>query len=405
MKLQAALDAIVQNYALFTADQLARLDSGKAKLLRLAAKIGYFQGSSAYYRIAVVCPLEEKVTEQQLLEAGLIWANKVSNGEKTVLYLVGKRFTPVINYLIHFFGPRIEVRLAYFTPKLRTTFMVAGKDVKSLAPRYSLPVPRTQDYWEKVFNPVEKGWFLAALEYFKGFCRQGIEVCFLDNWVSVKFQGLEIVRLSKKESRLKISLTTRYPREVSGLPKEEKEGWINAQGLLNSEFTAAFEARLSALREDRGLFSRLCPEKQFLEHLLCAQLIANESISNAYCQLDVGVKGETSLTIDILGKNSWGNLLVIAVSPNRDISGFVRCLEQLVWAKVYQSEIKRIYFADAYLSDPEGWVVSCQKRAHPDLEMLWSLLVPTVNVKLAMVNEDWLWEGIKDIKWLTNVSR
>ncbi len=402
MQIKAALNAITENINIFAAEQLSRLDHSRAKALRLPGKVAYFQGGSAYHRVAVVCPLEGELDHEQQLVAGLIWANKVSNGQKTVLYLVGTKFSSVVSHLIQFFGHQIEVRLAYYSPRLSTPFLIAGREAKALPPRYLTSLPRDQGYWERTFNPVEKGWFVAALDYFRSLREKGMAIWFLDNWVSIRFRGLEIVRISKKESRLRIALITRCPREVAGSvgTREEKEGWINAQGLLNGEFIRAFEQRLTQLTGDKELFARVCQEKYHLEYLIRSKLNEWGLDDKVFCQLDVGYKGETELLVDMLCRNEYGNLVIISAHPQKDLFGFVHCLEQLVWSKLQFAEIKRIYFDNQFLAEPETWLVCPKNRIHPDIEILRSLLLPERKIKLLSINDDWSESGITCGKWI-----
>ncbi len=402
MQIDAALDAITGNSTIFASKQLARLDLTKTKALKLPAKLAYFHGGSTYHRVAVVCPLQKTVGHDQLLLAGLMWANKVSNGQKTVLYLVGKGFDSRFGHLVQMFGPQIEIRLVYFTPKLETPLVVAARETKLSAPRYTVPLPREQSFWERKLNPVEKGWFLSALNYFRTFRDREITVCILENWVSIKFRGQEIVRISKKESRLRIALITRYPREIPGCVgvREEREGWFNAQGELNAEFVRACEHRLEQLRTDHDLFARVCPEKQRLENVIRKNLPGFSLEERAYFQLDVGCKGETSLCVDLAGRTSDGTLVVGSIHPQRDLLGLVHCLEQLTWARTQFSEIRQAYFGGEFLAEAQAWLICPQNRMHPEVEVLRSLIEPQHRVKALALKDGWQENGACAFKFL-----
>lgn len=400
MPSETALNAIAGNPAIFAAENLSRLEPGKLKSLRLPAKLAYFHGASNYHRVAVVCPLVKGISHEQELIAGLLWANRVSNGQKTVLYLVGEGFAPQLNRLIQLFGPQIEVRLVYYSSRLSTPLLVMSRESRVAPPHYSVPLPREQEYWERKLNPVEKGWFQWALNYFGSYLGEELEVCVLENWVGVKYRGLELVRISKKESRLCIALTTRFPREVAGMvgAKEEKEGWFNAQGRLNSEFVQAFEQRLAQLRNDRELFARVCPEKQRLEYEIRVRLADWGLGRPVHHQLDVSYKSETSLQIDVAGRSQEGNLVVITVHPQKDLQGYIHSLEQLVWAKIQLPVISQTYFNGGFLAEPRTWLVCPQNRVHPDLEVLRCLMWPGDKVQLITVNDDWADAGVHKTK-------
>ncbi len=398
MQTEAALNAINASFDLFGADQLSRLEPSKVKTFKLSGKFAYFQGGTAYHRIAVVCPLGQKPSHLQELLAGLVWANRVSNGQKTLLYLVGEGFSPVLRHLAQLFGPRVEVRLAYYTPKLNNPFLITGKNGRVTQPEYGHPSPRGLVLWERKFNPVEKGWFKAAIAYFQGF--KEIEICCLDNWVSIKFKGLEVVRISKKQSRLRIALITRYPREILGSVgnREEKEGWFNTEGRLNSEFTSAFEQRIANLDQDHDLFARVCSDKQRLEYLISSSPGSLGLADPVFCQLEVGKKGLSTLEVHLLAKTVDGNLVTAVIHPQKDLTGFGQCLEQLIWSKMQFNQINRVYFVNDYLGDPEVWVICPQTKVHPDLEVIKSLLRPEERVKLVYINDNWSEKGIIPIR-------
>ncbi len=402
MQIDTALDAITGNSAVFASKQLARLDSTKTKTLKLPAKLAYFHGGSTYHRVAVVCPLQKELGHDLLLLAGLQWANKVANGQKTVLYLVEKGFDSRFRYLVQMFGPQIEVRLVYYTPKLETQLVVAARETKLPAPRYTVPLPLEQAFWERKFNPVEKGWFLSALNHFRSYQDREVTVCILDNWVSIKFRGQEIVRISKKENRLRIALITRYPREISGClgAREEREGWFNAQGELNADFVSACEQRLEQLRTDQELFARVCPEKQRLENVIRKSISVFGLEERAYFQLEAGCKGETSLCVDLVGRTLEGTLLVGTIHPQRDLLGLVHCLEQLIWARTQFTGIKQAYFAGEFLAEPEAWLICPHSRLHPEVEVLRSLIEPQHRIKSLVLKDDWQENGACALKLL-----
>ncbi|HZW81819.1 MAG TPA: hypothetical protein VFF14_00160, partial [Candidatus Deferrimicrobium sp.] len=285
-----------------------------------------------------------------------------------------------------------------YTPKLNKPFLIAGKDGRVPLPEYSHPSPQDLTDWERRFNPVEKSWFQSAIAYFKSV--KQVEISCLDNWVSVKFKGLEVVRISKKENRLRIALITRYPREMLGCfgNREEKEGWFNPEGKLNSAFTTAFEERISQLSADNELFSRVCSDKQRLEHMISSEPRAVGLEEKLFTQLDVGKKGLTSLEIELLGKSIYGDLVTAVVHPQKDLSGLGQCLEQLIWSKLQLSIINRIYFPEDALTEPETWLICPQGKIHPEIEVVKSMLWPEERVKLLCINDDWQEKGIIPIK-------
>jgi hypothetical protein len=398
LQTEAALDAITANLNLFGADQLTRLEQAKVKSLRLPSKMAYFQGGTTFHRVAVTCPLANQLSHLQQLLAALVWANRVSNGQKTILYLVGEGFSPVLGHLVQLFGARVEVRLAYYTPKLNKPFIIAGKDGRVPLPEYSHPLPQDLTDWERRFNPVEKSWFQSAISYFKSI-RQ-VEINCLDNWVSVKFKGLEVVRIGKRENRLRIALITRYPRETLGCigNREEKEGWFNPEGQLNSAFTTAFEERIRQLSVDCELFSRVCSDKQRLEHMISSKPRDLGLEERLFHQLDVSKKGLTSLEIEHLGKSVDGDLVTAVVHPQKDLSGLGQCLEQLIWSKLQLSVINRMYFPEDFLTEPQAWLICPQGKIHPEIEVVKSMLWPEERLKLLCINDDWQEKGIIPIR-------
>ncbi|HEX3015759.1 MAG TPA: hypothetical protein VHQ46_05200 [Desulfobacteria bacterium] len=398
MQAEAALTAITNNLELFTTEKLSRLEQSKLKAMRLPGRIAYFKGGSLIHRVAIVCPLEDGVSHQQLLVGGLIWANKIANGQRTTLYLVGEGFSSTLSLMTKAFGPQIEVRLAYYTPKLANPFLIPGRDARVVPPRYSLPAIKDKMFWARKFNPVDRKGFLAALGYFTGFANQGVNISFLMNKVSVRFKGLEVVHINKKEARLRITLVTRYPREVPGMicGRTEREGWVNAEGLLNSEFRQAFEARIDQLNRDRELFARVCPEKHHLESLVCNELPAL-GVTNTFSQLDVGFKGETALIVDMLGNTADKKLIVASVHVAKDLQGLMRCYEQQVWAGVMFAEINRAYFANCLNGLIEVWLFCPENKVHAELEALRMLTGAQQRIKLVTVNKDWAETGIRSL--------
>jgi len=400
MQCDAALKAIAGNAAIFATDKLELLEPSKLKTLKLPGKLAYFYGGAIYHRVAVVCPRTKGLSHEQQVLAGLLWANRVSNGQKTVLYLVGKSFSDQFIHLVQLFGPQIEVRLVYFSSKLAPPLVVASREGKVSLPRFSVPPPRDPSYWERFFNPVEKAWFKWAVEYFRNYRAEKLEICVLDNWVSIRFRGLEIVRIGKKESRLRIALTTRYPREIFGTVgnREEKEGWFNASGQLNSEFVEAFEQRLGILKADKDLFARVCPEKQRLEYAIRSALPQWGLDGPVYFQLDVSRRGETSLVIDVAGRTLEGNLVVVTAHTQKDFVGFLHALEQLIWAKTQLEVIRKTYFPNEVLTCPQTWLVGPRSRVAPELDILRCLLHPREQVKMIVINEDWAERGVEEVK-------
>lgn len=400
--LRQALEYIARDCSVFATDKLDAIEKTKARALHLPVKFAYFHGGSAYHRVAVICPVDSNLKFEQTLVAGLLWANKVSNGQRTILYIVGNKFSPESSYIVKLFGPQIQIRLVYFNPKLTSPLLVATKE--SVSPRYRPPDLVDQRRWEDKFNPVERNWFITALSYFRRFMDKEIHIVFTENWVSIRFKGFEIARLTLKNGHLRITLTARSRREDMSVlgDREEIEGWINTTGSLNHDFVQAFEERLARLYDDHALFIRSCTEKQYLDYLLSVQNNRLGLVGNVCCQFDVGYKGETKLVIDLAGCDVSGSPVVAVVHPNKDLFGIIRCLQALVWGKQQYSFVKNICFFSAVNEDLQGWLICPQNHLHPDIELLRSLIYPQHRIHMQVIKDGWIETGILVTKEWTN---
>ncbi|MDA8443430.1 MAG: hypothetical protein M0Z55_13835 [Peptococcaceae bacterium] len=391
MQSEAVIQAIATNPALFAVDELVRIEVAKIKTSRLPSQFAYFQGGSQFHRVAVVCPVKADMSHESELVAGLLWANKVSNGQKTVLYIVGEGFSPLFSYLVKMFGPRVEIRLAYYTPSLAQTFVISNRKPETEQIRFRVSRPQEPLVWAEKFNPVEKMSFQAAINYFSSYSKQGIYISCMENWVSVKYKGLEVVRINKKENRLRIALITRLPREIRACPggREELEGWMNAQGELNADFVGAFKQRLTQL-DASELFSRVCPKQQQLEYTLLTQSANLGLCMPLYTNLDIAYSSDHSVNkpigVDVLARSQAGKLVSIVIHPYKDLMGVVHSLLQLTWLELDFANIAANFFPADCTLGAEVWLVCPQEQINPNLDILRSLVRSQEQIRVLTVD-------------------
>ncbi|KLU62153.1 hypothetical protein CEB3_c15160 [Peptococcaceae bacterium CEB3] len=238
---------------LFVARNWQECPSEKKKAWHLPNKFAYFQAGETALRVGIVASAAIP-REEELLLAGVMWGNRLSNGAKTVIYFVAPDFSPFFLEAMGKIGGVLNTRAVYWRERLTPSLYLVpeqrtgGGDYPTLGELR--PSWRT---WGQGLNPVARQQLEVVRAYFAGI--EGIRCVMKAQQIAFLWGHLEIAEIVRRGKKFELGTKAKWEKDPELMGLWQKAGWVEASGHLNQEFCHSVDKIIIQLRglKERGL--------------------------------------------------------------------------------------------------------------------------------------------------------
>lgn len=232
---------IAQNWQECTVD--------KMKELRLPPHYSYYSGGETALRVGIIAA-HTLPKEEDFLLAGLIWANRLSNGAPTVIYFVAPDFSPFLLHALSKVGGIFNAKGVYWREKLTPSLYLIPEAGSMYQKKYNVG-ERKPDWhkWQQELNPVAQQQLAIIKKYFEDLAERGVRCEIKLKTASFLWGNLEIAEIKKKGKRFELTTKTKWERKKEIASSFTKQGWVDAAGEINEEFCLAVQEILDYLEK------------------------------------------------------------------------------------------------------------------------------------------------------------
>ena len=176
--------------------------------------------------------------EEDLLLAGMLLGNRLSNGAKTVIYYIAPDFSPAFLHTITKIGGNLSVRAVYWREKLKPSlYLIPDQNTQRTLISASLAEERPNwDSWGKGLNPVTRQQLKVVQVFFESLAVRRIKVEFKPQTIIFLWGNIEIAEVKRKGKKFELMTKTKWEKDHNQVTKWLKPGWVDAFGKLNAEF-------------------------------------------------------------------------------------------------------------------------------------------------------------------------
>lgn len=156
---------------MFYCPKLAGVSCRKRKDLRLPQQYNYFFGGETALRVGIVVS-QTLLKEEEFLLAGMLWANRLSNGARTVIYFVAPDFSPFLLHALSKIGGLINAKAVYWRERLSPSLYLIPEAPSGAQKRISVGERRPNWLkWRQELNPVAQHQLFVVKSFFVQACR------------------------------------------------------------------------------------------------------------------------------------------------------------------------------------------------------------------------------------------
>ncbi|MGI1659893.1 MAG: hypothetical protein ACRKFN_13155 [Desulfitobacterium sp.] len=221
----------------------------RKKDLRLSPQFHYFFGGETALRVGIIAS-ETLPKEEDFLLAGMLWANRLSNGARTVIYFVAPDYSPFFLHALSKIGGLINVKAVYWRERISPSLYLIPDGTLGNQKRIAIGEKRPNWLkWRQELNPVAQQQLTVIKGFFEKLVDRGVRSELKHQTVSFIWGNFEIAEIKKKGR--KFDLVTKVKWEKNGDLAQSLycQGWVDASGELNSEFCATIQRILGILEE------------------------------------------------------------------------------------------------------------------------------------------------------------
>lgn len=234
---------------IFVARNWQECTDEKRKDWRLPAQFHYFSGGEMALRVGIVAS-EVMPKEEEFLLAGLVWANRLSNGARTVIYFVAPNFSPFFLHSLNKVGGVIIARAVYWREKLSPSLYLIPDHSSTPSIKYSLGEHRPDWLkWRHELNPVAQQQLLVVKDFFEELSEKRIRTEIKPLSITIMWGNLEIAEIRRKGKKFELSSKAKWEKDPERNRQFQRQGWVDASGTLNSEFCSTVLSIISYLEE------------------------------------------------------------------------------------------------------------------------------------------------------------
>ncbi|MDR3288329.1 MAG: hypothetical protein LBT22_02760 [Peptococcaceae bacterium] len=230
---------------LFLGEAWTRCPPEKVRALRLSAKYAYFMGGDISLRLGIIASAAPP-REDDFLMNGILWANGLSNGAKTVLYFVAPDFSPFFLLAIHKIGGNLTAKGIYWREKLDPSLYLVSERRSDQV--YSLGEKRPHwRQWSLGLDSVAIQQLKNILDFFQQYQNRGIRTRFKQRTIQFYWGNLEIAEIIRRGKKLELTGKGKWDKDQERGQRWKKTGWVDASGQLNQEFQRTMNEMLAVL--------------------------------------------------------------------------------------------------------------------------------------------------------------
>lgn len=246
---------------IFVANNWQECPSEKRKDWRLPAQFSYFSGGETALRVGIVAS-ESLPKEDDFLLAGMLWANRLSNGARTVIYFIAPDFSPFLLQALYKIGGSIVARAAYWREKLSPSLYLIPESTLHNSIKYSLGEQRLDWMkWRQELNPVAKQQLDVVKRFFDELEDRRVRTEIKSQSISFMWGNLEIAELRRKGKKFELTSKAKWEKDPEKTRQFQRQGWVDSAGALNAEFCSSILSIIFAL-EDKEKKGELKPKEQ-----------------------------------------------------------------------------------------------------------------------------------------------
>ena len=231
----------------FIAQNWLECPEDKKKANRLPPQFTYFMGGETTLRVGIIAS-SSIIREEEFLLAGVLWGNRLSNGAKTVIYFVAPNFSAAFLNAVSKIGGTISARAVYWREKLTPSLYLIPEEQLSSRLRYALGEERPDwKRWGQGLNPVAQQQLAIVNAYFDDLGTRRVRIEIKPQYIGIFWGNLEIAEVRRKGKKFELTSKVKWHKNNEQVLKWQKQGWVDASGLLNLEFRTAILSILDYL--------------------------------------------------------------------------------------------------------------------------------------------------------------
>lgn len=234
---------------IFIAQNWQECTEEKKKELRLPTGYSYYSGGETALRVGIIAT-DTLPKEEEFFLAGLLWANRLSNGVPTVIYFIAPDFSPFLLQAFAKVGGTINAKGVYWREKLTPSLYLIPEGGAGYQKKLTLGERKPHwKKWQMDLNPVAQQQLAIVKGFFDSLVDDGIRCEIKPKTISFLWGNCEIAEIKKKGKRFELTTKTKWERKKEIRSSFTKEGWVDASGELNPEFCLAIRQILNYLKE------------------------------------------------------------------------------------------------------------------------------------------------------------
>lgn len=233
----------------FIARNFQECPDDKRKDWRLPAQFNYFSGGETSLRVGIIAS-SRIPKEEDFLLAGMLWGSRLSNGAKTVIYFVAPDYSPFFLQTLTKVGGILNARAVYWREKLTPSLYLIPENTSQKNIRYSLGEERLDwSKWRMELNPVAQYQLDVVKEYVDQLLCRRVRADIKSLSISLLWGNLEIAEIRRKGKKFELMTKTKWERDSALSKQWQRSGWVDASGVINTEFRQAIASILAYLEE------------------------------------------------------------------------------------------------------------------------------------------------------------
>ncbi len=225
----------------------------KRKDWRLPAQFCYFSGGETALRVGIVVS-ESMPTEDEFLLAGMLWANRLSNGARTVIYFIAPDFSPFFLHSLSKIGGVIVARAIYWRERLTPSLYLIPENTVGSSMKYTLGEVRPNWLkWRQELNPVAQQQLTVIESFFDNLSERHVRTEIKPQTISFMWGNIEIAEIKRKGKKFELVTKSKWEKDLEKSRQFQRQGWVDTSGALNSEFcTTVFNIICSLEAKERN---------------------------------------------------------------------------------------------------------------------------------------------------------
>jgi len=222
----------------------------KRKDLRLPQQYSYFFGGETALRVGIVAS-HNLPKEEEFLLAGLLWANRLSNGARTVIYFVAPDFSPFLIQALAKIGGVINAKAVYWRERLSPSLYPIPEVPSGIINKRLEVGERKPNWlkWQQELNPVAQQQLSVVKAFFEGLRSRGVRPELKNQTISYMWGNIEIAEIKRKGKKIEITTKVKWLKDELKAQDLYRQGWVDASCELNKEFCQAVLEILCLLEE------------------------------------------------------------------------------------------------------------------------------------------------------------